>query len=90
MPFSACFLAHLSKLGSGLPRWEQAITAAQEVLDGRQVRPDALVVGDGAGGLVLGDVEVAAEQDLLALDVHVLDCFFVVVHSCCCSSFQTI
>ena len=28
MPFSACFLTHLSKLGTGLPMWEQAITAA--------------------------------------------------------------
>ena len=28
LPFSACFLAHFSKLGSGLPRWEQAMTAA--------------------------------------------------------------
>ncbi len=76
----------LAQVGAG----DNRRALVQEVLDGRQGRPDALVVGDGAGGLVLGDVEVAAEQDLLALDVHVLDCFFVVVHSCCCSSFQTI
>ena len=28
LPFSACFFAHLSKSGTGLPRWEQAMTAA--------------------------------------------------------------
>ena len=66
----------LAQVGAG----DDRRALVQEVLDGGQGRPDALVVGDGAGGLVLGDVEVAAEQDLLALDVHVLYCFLVVVH----------
>ena len=28
LPFSVCFLTHLSNFASGFPRWEQAITAA--------------------------------------------------------------
>ena len=28
LPFSVCFFTHLSKLASGLPKWEQAITEA--------------------------------------------------------------
>ena len=52
----------------------------EQVADGRQSGDDALIRGDRAGGLVLGDVEVAAQQDLLALDVYILYCFFVVIH----------
>ena len=59
----------------------------QQVLDGGQGRADALIVRDRAGGLVLGDIEVAAQKDLLALDIDVLYGFFVVVHAS--NSFQT-
>ena len=52
----------------------------QQVLDGGQRRDDALVAGDGAGFLILGDVEIAAEQYLLALHIDVIDGLFVVVH----------
>ena len=44
-----------------------AAPVLQQILDGGQCRHDALVAGDGAGVLVLGHVEVAAQQDLLAL-----------------------
>ena len=41
---------------------------------------DTLVAGDLAGFLVLGNVEVAAEQDLLALNVNIANGLLVVVH----------
>ena len=52
----------------------------QQVLDGGQGGHDALVVGDGTGGLVLGHIEVAAQQDLLARYVDILYGLLVVVH----------
>ena len=52
----------------------------QQVLNGGQGGADALIVGDGSGGLVLGDIKVAAQKHLLAGDVDVLDRLFVVVH----------
>ena len=53
----------------------------QQVLDGGQSGPDALVVGDDAAAVLgQGHVEVAAQQDLLALNVHIPDGLFVVVH----------
>ena len=50
----------------------------EQVADGRQSGDDALI--RGAGGLVLGDVEVAAQQDLLARHVDVVHSLLVVVH----------
>ena len=66
----------LAKVGAG----DHRRPLVQQILNGGQGRADALVIGDSAGGLVLGDVEVAAEQDLPALDVNVLDRLFVVIH----------
>ena len=66
----------LAQMGAG----DDGGAVLQQVLDGGQGGADALVVGNGAGGLILRNVEVAAEQDLLPLDIHVFHGFLVVVH----------
>jgi len=53
----------------------------EQVLDGGQSRDDTLVAGDLAGLLVLGNVEVAAQQDLFAFDVDIVNGFLVVIHA---------
>ena len=50
-------------------------TLIQGVLDGRKRRGDALGIGDLSGLLVLGDVEVNADEDAFAGEVEVLDRF---------------
>ena len=52
----------------------------QQIPDGGQGRHNALVAGDGAGGLILWDVEVTAQQDLLPRHVYIHDGLFIVVH----------
>ena len=52
----------------------------QKIADGRQRRHDALIGRDRAGLLILGDIEVAAQQDLLAAHVHIADGLLVIVH----------
>ena len=60
--------------------YDQRSAVVQQVADGGQSRPDALVVGDLVGLLVLGDVEVHPQQDLLAVEAYVTDAFLLVVH----------
>ena len=45
----------------------------ERVFDGGQSGFDALGVGDGAGGLVLRDVEIHANEGALALQVEIFD-----------------
>ena len=52
----------------------------QQIPDGGQGGDNALVAGDLAGLLVLGNVEIAAQQDLLAGYLHVTDGLLVVIH----------
>ena len=52
----------------------------QQVLNGGQGGHDALVAGDRAGLLVLGDVEIAAQQHLFAGHLYVFDGLLVVIH----------
>ena len=66
----------LAQVGAG----DDGGVLLQQVLDGGQGGHDALVVGDDAGGLVLGHIEVAAQQDLLARYVDILYGLLVVVH----------
>ena len=66
----------LAQMGAG----DNGGAVLQQILDGGESRDDTLVAGDLAGLLVLGDVEVAAEQNLLALDVYVVNGLFAVVH----------
>ena len=66
----------LAQVGAG----DDSRPLVQQVLDSGQGGADALVVGDGVGGLVLRDVEVAAQEHLLAGDVNVLHGLLVVVH----------
>ena len=68
----------LAQVGAG----DHCRALIQQVLNGGQGGADALIVGNGKGVLVLGDVEVTAQEDLLALYVDVLDRLFVVVHGC--------
>lgn len=50
-----------------------ALTVVNGILDGRDGGLDTSGVGDLAGLLVLGDVEVNTDEDTLALEVDVLD-----------------
>ena len=52
----------------------------QQVADGGQSRHNALVTGNFPGPLVLGDIEVAAQQHLLAGDSHIRNGLLVIVH----------
>ena len=52
----------------------------KQIANGRDGGNNALVAGDLAGLLVLGNVKVAAEQDLLPFDVDIVNGLFVVVH----------
>ena len=65
----------LAQVGAG----DDGGAVLQQIADGGQSRHDALVAGDGAV-LVLGHVEVAAEQDPFAPDLHVPDSLLAVVH----------
>jgi hypothetical protein len=60
---------------------DQRGAVVEQILDRRQRGADAGVVGDGAGGLVLRDVEVDAHEGFLALPVYVLDRFLI--HGTC-------
>jgi len=51
----------------------------EQILDGRQCSDDTLVVGDAAG-LVLRDIEIAANDNLLARNVNILYALLVVIH----------
>ena len=55
-------------------------TVLEQIADRRERCNNALVAGDLTGFLVLGDVEVAAEQDLFPIDVYVIDGLLVVIH----------
>ena len=59
---------------------DDARTVRDQILDGRQRGDDALIARDLA--VLGGDVEVAAAEDSLALDVDVLNGFLVVIHMC--------
>ena len=67
----------LAQVGAG----DDSGALVQKLADGGQGGADALIIRDGAGGLVLRHVEIAAQKDLLALHVHIVDRFFVVVHA---------
>ena len=77
-------LLHIGlKGGHGLAQMragDDGSAVIQQIADGGQGGDDTLVTGDLAGLLVLGDVEIAAQQDLLAGHVHVTDSFLVVIH----------
>ena len=66
----------LAQVGAG----DHRRPTLQQIPDGGKAGHDALVAGDRARFLVLGHVEVAAQQDLLACHVHVHDGFLIVIH----------
>ena len=66
----------LAQVGAG----DDRRTVLQQVADGGQGRHNALVAGDGPGLLVLGDVEIAAQEHLLTGGVYICNGFFVVIH----------
>ena len=74
-------ILHLSfALGLAQVRAEDNGSALiQQIADGGQCLTDTLVVGDGAVA-ILRYVKVAADQDLLALNVDVLNRFLIVLH----------
>ncbi|MPM22130.1 hypothetical protein SDC9_68581 [bioreactor metagenome] len=72
------FLPHtlrLSKMRAG----DDRCVVLQQGPDGRQRGNNALVVGNGAGLLVLRHVEVTAEENLFSVNVHIVDCFLIVI-----------
>ena len=66
----------LAQMGAG----DDGSAVLQQIADGGQGGDDALVAGDLAGLLILRDVEIAAQQDLLAGYFHVTDGLLVVIH----------
>ena len=52
----------------------------QQVADGGDGGDDAGVVQDLAGLLVIGNVKVAAHEDLLTGDINITDILLVVIH----------
>ena len=71
------FALGLAQMGAG----DDGCALIQQILEGGQSGADALVIGDGAGLLILGHVEVAAAEHLLALHVDVGDGLLVVIHA---------
>ncbi len=66
----------LAEVGAG----DDCRAVFEQVLYGGESGNDTLVAGDLTGRLVLRHVEIAAEQDLLALDINIIDGLLVVVH----------
>ena len=67
----------LAQVGAG----DDGSAVLKQILNGRQSGYDTLVARDLAGLLVLGDVEIAAQEHFLALRIKIHDRLFVVVHS---------
>ena len=70
-------------LSLGLARWEHAMTGSaviQQILDGRQGGNNALIACYLTCLLVLGNVKVAAQKHLLALNIRIEHAFLVVIH----------
>ena len=73
----------LVKLGLGLAEvgaGDDRRAVVEQIPDGRQRGHDALIRGDLAGLLVLGHVEIAAQQHLLAAHVHIENSLLVIIH----------
>ena len=66
----------LTQMGAG----NDCRALLQQIPDGGQRGHDALIAGDGAGLLILRHIEIAAQQDLLALDINVADGFLPIIH----------
>ena len=66
----------LAEVGAG----DDRRAVFEQVLYGGESGNDTLVACDLTGRLVLRHVEIAAEQDLLALDINIIDGLLVVVH----------
>ena len=64
------------KVGAGNHR----CAVIEQITNGGKSGNNPFVAGDFTGFLVLRHVEVAAEQDLFAFDVHVIDGLLVVIH----------
>ena len=73
----------LVKLGLGLAEvgaGDDRRAVVEQIPDGRQRGHDTLIRGDLAGLLVLGHVEIAAQQHLLAAHVHIENSLLVIIH----------
>ncbi|KFB70704.1 MAG: hypothetical protein AW09_004194 [Candidatus Accumulibacter phosphatis] len=67
-------LRHDLAVGTTKVRHENdGCTMVQSILDRRQGRLDPLGIGDGAGGLVLRDVEIDANQRAFAFEGEIFD-----------------
>ena len=66
----------LTQMGAG----NDCRALLQQIPDGGQRGHDAFIAGDGAGLLILRHIEIAAQQDLLALDINVADGFLPIIH----------
>ena len=66
----------LTQVGAG----DNGSAMVQQIADGGQGRYNALVAGDGAGLLILGHIEITAQKDFFAGNIHIGNGLFVVIH----------
>ena len=66
----------LSEVGAG----DHGRAVVEQVPNGRQRRHDTLIRSDRAGLLVLGNVEIAAQQHLLTAHVYIANRFLIIIH----------
>ena len=66
----------LTQVGAG----DNGSAVVQQIADGGQGRHNALVAGDGAGLLILGHIEITAQKDFFAGNIHIGNGLFVVIH----------
>jgi hypothetical protein len=52
----------------------------KQIFNSRNCSDNTLVAGDLTGLLVLGNVEIAAEQNLFSVHVYIVNSLFVVIH----------
>jgi hypothetical protein len=67
------FLDALAVRAAEVAHQDDRRTLVERVADGRQRRLNALGVGDGAGGFVLRDVEIHADEGAFALQIEIFN-----------------
>ena len=66
----------LAEVGAG----NDGSAVLEQIFNSRNGSDNTLVAGDLTGLLVLGNVEIAAEQNLFPVHVYVVNSLFVVIH----------
>ena len=66
----------LAEVGAG----NDGSAVLEQIFNSRNGSDNTLVAGDLTGLLVLGNVEIAAEQNLFSVHVYIVNSLFVVIH----------